>query len=226
MPLLDANRPKLRHDAIARCPPTPSQDDCTRDAALEIPRERSCGGSADVRGRIDRIDKENSPKRPEGSIIRRCDSSFHTRSAHAIERATAMQRKNYFPPEADTQPDVLRAKLLARRSDKAPKGTASRLTTPPSADVPSSRRDARSEAPPRVSPVLAKAREGSSANPRLTARPSADAPPRRTLRSEGPPRADNGASGIRARRPRSDRPAACVDEVVADLSHDPRHEPD
>jgi hypothetical protein len=129
-----------------------------------------------------------------------------------------MQRKNYFPPEADTQPDVLRAKLLARRSDKAPKGPASRLTTPPSAGVPSSRRDPRSEAPPKVSPVVAKAPKGSSAN-------------RRTLRAEALPRADNGASGIHARRPRadgprSDAPAASVDEVVADLSHDPRHDPD
>ena len=109
-----------------------------------------------------------------------------------------MQRKNYFPPEADTQPDVLRAKLVARASVKATKGAAS------------NRRDPGLEG----AQVVAKAPERAAASAN-----------RQQSRTEPPRRPDN-VSGVRPRRPSSDTPAACVDEVVADLSHDPRREPD
>jgi hypothetical protein len=147
---------------------------------------------------------------------RRCDSSCAARSAFAIERVIAMQRKNYFPPEADTQPDVLRAKLVARRSVKAPKCAASNPRHPgvagPGVEGPGVEGPGldgrRPEGPPKGTEALARA----SAN-------------RRQPRTD-PPRRSDKVSGVRPRRPISDRPAACVDEVVADLSHDPRREPD
>jgi hypothetical protein len=97
-----------------------------------------------------------------------------------------MQRKERFPPEADTQPEVLRAKVLAaRRSERAPK-----------------RSDQRAEAPTEPPPAAAK---GSSAPKDST---------------------DNRPSGMRTRRHGKTGTAATVDEVVADLSQDPRRERD
>jgi len=111
-----------------------------------------------------------------------------------------MQRKERFPPEADTEPDVLRAKSLtaARPSGVAPKNTRERRetrTVPP--------------APARGRPAASHAH-----------------PPHETARA---PRKGEEArdSGVRSRRgTRSEGPAATVDEVVADMSQDPRREPD
>jgi hypothetical protein len=100
-----------------------------------------------------------------------------------------MQRKERFPPEADTQPEVLRAKVLAaRRSERAPK-----------------RPDQRAEAPTEPPPPPARAK-GSSSVPRETT--------------------DSRPSGMRTRRHSKTGPSATVDEVVADLSQDPRRERD
>jgi hypothetical protein len=97
-----------------------------------------------------------------------------------------MQRKERFPPEADTQPEVLRAKVLAaRRSERAPKkpdGRAEQPTEPP---------------PPQEDRGSTKQKIG-----------------------------EGRTSVVRARRPGKSAPAATVDEVVADLSHDPRRERD
>jgi hypothetical protein len=83
-----------------------------------------------------------------------------------------MQRKERFPPEADTQPDVPQTKGAARQP--------------------------RPQAPP-------------VEKPRPTARPARPDEVRR--------------SGVRVRRPaRSTAPAATVDEVVADMTRDPRRE--
>jgi hypothetical protein len=99
-----------------------------------------------------------------------------------------MQRKERFPPEADTQPEVLRAKVLAaRRSERAPKGP-----------------DQRAEAPTQPPPPP-RAKGSSSASKETT---------------------DNRPSGMRTRRHSKTGPAATVDEVVADLSQDPRRERD
>jgi hypothetical protein len=96
-----------------------------------------------------------------------------------------MQRKQRFPPEADTQPEVLRAKVLAaRRSERAPK-----------------KADQRAEAPTEPPPAPVDRRSGQEES------------------------ADSRPSGMRTRRGRS-RTAATVDEVVADLSQDPRRERD
>jgi hypothetical protein len=99
-----------------------------------------------------------------------------------------MQRKERFPPEPDTQPDVLRAKSLAKRhSVAAPK-------------TPEDRREMPTEPPP---------------------------PPKKRVTLRPGKGTDDRASGMRARRPiRSEAPAATVDEVVADMSRDPRRERD
>jgi hypothetical protein len=99
-----------------------------------------------------------------------------------------MQRKERFPPEPDTQPDVLRAKSLAKRqSVAAPKKSEDR-------------REAPTEPPP---------------------------PPKKRLTLRPPKGTEDRTSGMRARRPlRSEAPAATVDEVVADMSRDPRRERD
>jgi hypothetical protein len=95
-----------------------------------------------------------------------------------------MQRKERFPPEADTQPDVLRAKPIAQQ-----------------VRVPLKSR--------RAEPTEAAALEKAP-----TVRP--------------PPRDDSRPSHVRKRR--GDRttsaPAATVDEVVADMTRDPRRERD
>jgi hypothetical protein len=97
-----------------------------------------------------------------------------------------MQRKERFPPEADTQPEVLRAKVLAaRRSERAPK-------------KPEQRAEAPTEPPP--------ARAGRSTAKKETT--------------------DSRPSGMRTRGHRKTGTAATVDEVVADLSQDPRRERD
>jgi hypothetical protein len=97
-----------------------------------------------------------------------------------------MQRKERFPPEADTQPEVLRAKVLAaRRSERAPK-------------KPDERADQPTQPPP----------------------PPADRGSTKQKIGESRP------SGMRARRHGKSAPVATVDEVVADLSHDPRRERD
>jgi hypothetical protein len=97
-----------------------------------------------------------------------------------------MQRKQVFPPEPDTQPDILRAKALTNRKG----GAGARKT------------DDRSERP-------------------------TDPPPAKKGRASVPPRKDGERlSGLRARRPGKTAPAATVDEVVADMSRDPRRERD
>ena len=105
-----------------------------------------------------------------------------------------MQRKEHFPPEADTQPDVLHAKILAaRQSGRAPKkpdGRAELATEPPPPRKPSAKKDAR--------PAQAE-RKGDEAR----------------------------LSVLRARRgANKGSTAATVDEVVADMSQDPRREHD
>jgi hypothetical protein len=99
-----------------------------------------------------------------------------------------MQRKERFPPEAETQPDVLRAKgLAARRSGMAPK-----------------KNDDRSERPTE--------------------------PPPATKREKGaaPAGGEARSAVMRTGRPVKRKPqaAAAVDEVVADMSRDPRRERD
>ena len=98
-----------------------------------------------------------------------------------------MQRKERFPPEADTQPEVLRAKVLAaRRSERAPK-----------------KPDERAEKPTQPPPPPA---ERGSTKQRI---------------------GDSRHSGMRTtRRQGKSTPAATVDEVVADMSQDPRRERD
>jgi len=98
-----------------------------------------------------------------------------------------MQRKPVFPPEPDTQPDVLRAKTLAnRRGGSGPR-----------------KPDDRSE------------------------RPTDPPPAKRKARASEPPRKDGDRlSGLRARRATKTAPVATVDEVVADMSRDPRRERD
>ncbi len=104
-----------------------------------------------------------------------------------------MQRKEHFPPEADTQPDVLHAKILAARQSgrvpKKPDGRAELPTEPPPARKPSLKKEAR-PAPAERTPDEAR------------------------------------LSVLRARRSGKGSTAATVDEVVADMSQDPRREHD
>jgi hypothetical protein len=93
-----------------------------------------------------------------------------------------MAKRNRFPPEADTQPDMLQSKG-PRTSGAAPKGKRPSATTAP---PPKSTRDGK----------------GASRRPDATRN-----------------------SGVKSRRPRSsDKHAAVVDEVTADLSKDPRRD--
>jgi len=107
-----------------------------------------------------------------------------------------MRRKERFPPEADTQPDILRAKTLAaRRSDLAPK----KAPAAPRQDAPAGASNATAA--------------------RGTSRRGSSAPPTRED--------DARPSGVHARRSaRTGVGSATVDEVVADLSQDPRREQD
>jgi hypothetical protein len=105
-----------------------------------------------------------------------------------------MQRKERFPPEPDTRPDILTAKVVAKRhSMTAPK-------------KPIDRRELPTDPPPPPTP-----------RKRPTVRPGK---PEKAEKAE-----DARPSVVRVRRPtRSNAPAATVDEVVADLSKDPRRE--
>jgi len=106
-----------------------------------------------------------------------------------------MNKKNPFPPEADTQPAMRR-----------PRGatTTKMPATRPRAAGTGGERDPRArptERPPKASGAERKRKE--SSRPREGAR----------------------TSGVKPRRSTdSDRAAAVVDEVVADLSRDPRRE--
>jgi hypothetical protein len=104
-----------------------------------------------------------------------------------------MHRKERFPPEADTQPDILRAKALAaRQSGVAPKNGAHEVETP--AAGPTSKT------------------AGLKSQRAATARRGGD---------------DSRSAAPRARRKlRPGVPSAAVEEVVADLSQDPRREQD
>jgi len=115
-----------------------------------------------------------------------------------------MPRKQPFPPEADTQPDIQRPSGPAPKSKRA---RADAPTVPP----PKAKRGKGAEAPP--------AKTTSKANmPRTSVSKG-------SLAKASEPR----NSGIRSRRPPStkrDPSGAAVDEVTADLSRDPRRERD
>lgn len=117
-----------------------------------------------------------------------------------------MVRKQRFPPEPDTRPDV--------RPSKAP--PTNRVSGP----APKSRRE-RSEAPTLPPPG------------RPGAGPESDPAPQRDPFEEVSDRPEMRTSGPRTRRPPvapSMRPTANsvanIDEVVADLTKDPRRERD
>jgi len=113
-----------------------------------------------------------------------------------------MAQKHRFPPEPDTDPDLGPPLVSAPR---------------PSAPAPKSRRE-RAEAPTLPPPRAATLDRADRQTPNGTSQH----PTGLDLENvEGRP------SGVRSRRaPRPSTPAATVDEVVADLSKDPRHEQD
>lgn len=113
-----------------------------------------------------------------------------------------MAQKHRFPPEPDTEPDLGRPLVSAQR---------------PSAPAPKSRRE-RAEAPTLPPPRAATLDR---------ADPQADNGASQRPAGRDPGDVDGRPSGVRSRRaPRPSTPAATVDEVVADLSKDPRHEQD
>jgi hypothetical protein len=141
-----------------------------------------------------------------------------------------MARKHPFPPEPDTKPEVPKAGAAVRASGPALKSDRERSEAP---TLP----------PPRAEHSGAAARRIPSASRRPAVRAPATPPPIGERRT--PTRRDDGsvgsdparagrhaeeparASGVRARRStRSSTPAATVDEVVADLSKDPRRDRD
>jgi hypothetical protein len=108
-----------------------------------------------------------------------------------------MSRKQRFPPEPETRPDTRPSKDMAPR---------------PSGPAPKSRRE-RAEAP-----TLPPPRPGSE-------RRATEPPVQAQTQDEA--RDATRSSGVRARRsPLPSVPAATVDEVVADLTKDPRRERD
>lgn len=105
-----------------------------------------------------------------------------------------MTKKNPFPPEADTQPAIRRPK----------RATTTMPATHPRAAGTGGERD------PRARP---------------TERPPKASGTERQRKDSARTREDTRASGVKSRRRSdSDRAAAVVDEVVADLSRDPRRE--
>jgi hypothetical protein len=109
------------------------------------------------------------------------------------------ERKDPFPPEADTEPDL--------RRPLPPRGERLRRPAP------------REERAPSEVPTLP---------PPAPPAPSATVNPSATVK-DGHARSgsDDRASGVRRRRRGDpDMPAATVDEVTADLSKDPRRERD
>jgi hypothetical protein len=117
-----------------------------------------------------------------------------------------MQRKERFPPEADTQPDLHQAKVLtSRRSGMAPKNPHDQ-----------------GEPPVRAADAAGHGPEGRLRRPSQRLRRDAQPPG-----AAAPAADDTRPSGLRSRRgARRDPAAATVDEVVADLSQDPRRERD
>ncbi|MBV9946554.1 MAG: hypothetical protein JOZ69_06880 [Myxococcales bacterium] len=122
-----------------------------------------------------------------------------------------MARKHPFPPEPDTKPEVPKATAVARASGPAPKSDRERAEAP---TLP----------PPRLARGTGeRPRDVRAANERTATGhgPGHATADRRSARESGRP------SGVRARRPGpSTSPAATVDEVVADLSKDPRRDQD
>jgi len=101
----------------------------------------------------------------------------------------AMGRKNRFPPEPDTEPELRKAPEVGERTS----GLAPKKRRHPS--------EAPTDPPPPPPPPTTRRGGKSTERPRT--------------------------SGVQQRKGRtSDTPAATVDEVVADLSKDPRREKD
>lgn len=109
-----------------------------------------------------------------------------------------MPRKNPFPPEPDTKPDLRASKPAARRPQES-------APVPRSASVSKGKKE-RSEAPTLPPP----------ATPRTKGSKGSKSPDRR--RSSPPHDSDV--------RPKERMASATVDEVTADLSNDPRRERD
>jgi hypothetical protein len=109
-----------------------------------------------------------------------------------------MPRKNPFPPEADTKPDLRASKPVARRQPQS-------APAPRSGPAPKNKKE-RSEAPTMPPPGTdrAKSSKGTKGQDRRRSSPVRDSDVRPTERMA----------------------SATVDEVTADLSNDPRRERD
>jgi hypothetical protein len=123
-------------------------------------------------------------------------------------RTETMPRKNPFPPEADTKPEV-----------RPSKGTGRQL--PESAPVPRGQagknRKERSEAPTLPPPATAHGKGGQGDKSGKGGQGAKGA--------KGQDRRRSGAPRASDVRPTERMASATVDEVTADLSKDPRREP-
>src|ERR1700690_2717970 len=184
--------------------PAPPEPPPARARAAGGVRPPSPWQRAKERGRASRALEHGSPPLARCASLTRCRALVRGASATPRPPGPTMPRKQRFPPEPDTSPDAGRTIVSPPR---------------PSAPAPKSRPD-RAEAPtippPKAAPDQRLSRAPSEAN--RTSPP----PPERA--GDG---VDGRPSGVRSRRPaRPSTPAATVDEVVADLSKDPRRERD